>query len=101
MADNEILGKNIVYLQDWVESERGGDQRPDGYSVHLSEEERNLFVTHYWDDMPNETPHEYSRPSGRLRIAQVSGYLYKRVLDAKKRHGLMINDLSDIEKILA
>jgi len=53
-----------VIRQDWLESERGWGFRPDGYSLHLTEEDRKSYIKAYWDRMPDQVPDEYSRPSG-------------------------------------
>jgi hypothetical protein len=50
-----------VYRQNWLESERGWGIRPDGYSLHLSRLDRDVYVRQYWDRMPNQVPDEYSR----------------------------------------
>ncbi len=54
---------HIAYLLDWEESERGWGSRPDGTSIHVSEEECTKYVKEYWDRQPKgEVPDEYSRP---------------------------------------
>ena len=53
-----------VIRQNWIESERGWGFRPDGYSLHLSEEDRQAYIKTYWAGMPDQVPDEYSRPSG-------------------------------------
>ena len=54
----------VVVRQNWEESERGWGVRPDGYSLHLTQSDRNVFVRAYWDSMPGEVPDEYERPTG-------------------------------------
>ncbi len=61
-----------VIVQKWEESERGWGVRPDGYTLHQTDEHRKAFIKEYWDGMPNETPDEYSRPSGAPYEAYVS-----------------------------
>lgn len=58
MTEQEIV------QQRWEESERGWGVRPDGFSLHLSDEDRTGFIEEYWESMPDEVPDEYSRPSG-------------------------------------
>lgn len=57
-----------VLVQSWLESEEGWGYRPDGVSIHFSEESRKQYIDAYWSAMQvkygNETPHEYSRPEG-------------------------------------
>lgn len=60
-----------VIVQKWEESERGWGTRPDGYSIHPTEEARERFIKAYWDRQPKETPDEYSRPHGTPYTAEV------------------------------
>lgn len=53
-----------LLVQDWEEMERGWGSRPDGYSLHLDDEDRKRFIKAYWDKMPNHVPDEYSTPYG-------------------------------------
>jgi hypothetical protein len=53
-----------VVCQRWLERERGWGQRPDGYSLHLSETDRKTYCKDYWDKMPDEVPDEYSKEDG-------------------------------------
>lgn len=55
---------SALVCQKWEESERGWGQRPDGYSLHVSEADRAEYVRAYWARMPAAVPHEYSRPCG-------------------------------------
>jgi len=55
--------KNTVIVQKWEESEAWGT-RPDGFSLHLTDEDRKAYIKAYWDGMPDATPAEYSRPDG-------------------------------------
>lgn len=58
------LGPNEAICQKWEESEKGWGTRPDGFSLHLSYEALAKFITAHWDELPDEVPEEYSRPSG-------------------------------------
>ncbi len=72
-----------VLRQDWLESERGWGQRPDGYSLHLTESDRQRYVTEYWGRMPDEVPDEYSRPDGSPVRIDVDELLYAQVKASK------------------
>ncbi len=61
-----------VIVQKWEESEQGWGIRPDGYSLHLTEEDRKAFVTAYWATLPDEAPYCYSSPSGTPYRAAVN-----------------------------
>lgn len=68
-----------VLCQKWEESERGWGTRPDGYSLHLSEADKNAFIKTYWDGMPDEAPDEYSRPDGTPYWCAVNEEVYKEI----------------------
>lgn len=53
-----------ILVQRWEESERGWGTRPDGYSIHLSKKDLDIFINEYWEKMPNQVPDVYSRPYG-------------------------------------
>jgi hypothetical protein len=55
--------KKLVIAQKWEESELGFGFRPDGYSLHLTHEDRKAFVGEYWAAMPEKLPNIYSRPT--------------------------------------
>lgn len=73
------MEKFTVIRQNWIESERGWGIRPDGYSLHLNDEQRAQFVKAYWDSKPNETPDEYSRPDGAPERIEVDASIYEAV----------------------
>ncbi len=74
--------EKIVVLETWTESETGWGQRPDGASIHLNKEDYKKFVQEYWDGMPDETPHEYSRPNDNLNTVRISSDLHKKLKDS-------------------
>jgi hypothetical protein len=81
-----------VVRVDWVESERGWGQRPDGYSLHLTREDAEAFIKDYWDKMPDrgprgEVPDEYSRP-GEPMLSQVNTRTLRKI--KKSKNGLRV-----------
>lgn len=78
------MTESIIH-QLWEESERGWGVRPDGYSHHLSYQDRSVFIKEYWDSMPDEVPDEYSRSSGDLKEVQVSSEDYAKLVEARQR----------------
>lgn len=56
------------WAQEWLERERGWGERPDGFSLHESEDAVKQFIADYWKSMPGsgpqDAPDEYSAPSG-------------------------------------
>jgi hypothetical protein len=73
-----------VVRQNWEESERGCGIRPDGYSLHLSEIDREQFIKDFWADQPGgPVPDEYSRPSGSGFLVDVQDHIYKEIQTSK------------------
>jgi hypothetical protein len=74
-----------VYCQLWEESERGWGQKPDGYSLHLSLEDRSAFIDSYWKDMPDAVQDVYERPRGEPYKASLrtNSKLYQMLLKSK------------------
>lgn len=87
-----------IVCQEWEESERGWGVRPDGATLHLTEEDRKAFCAEYWElekkRNPNgEVPDEYSRESGPPRTITVREAWYQRVERAKATKGLWLTRL--------
>lgn len=77
-------GPHPVVRQDWMESERGWGQRPDGYSLHRTAEDCKRFIKEYWSRMPprdqfGNPPDEYSFPSGEPFVVDVDQKTYDEV----------------------
>ena len=77
------MTKFTVIRQNWLESERGWGQRPDGYTLHLTTSDRDAYVRAYWDRMPDEVPDEYSRPDGQPILVDVDKATYELVKASK------------------
>ncbi len=80
----ESLEKKVVFGLCWEESERGWGPRPDGCSLHLTQEDRTEFVREYWASMPKQVPNEYSRPCEGQYAATVSADLYEKIKETRK-----------------
>jgi hypothetical protein len=80
-----LEGERIVIKQSWLESEIGWGTRPDGYSLHLSDQDREKFIEEYWNRMPSEVPDEYSRPTGNPKLQTVPELTWKDLLNARAR----------------
>jgi hypothetical protein len=83
MNDRDIDRHYTLICQKWVESERGWGTRPDGYSLHVTDEDRRSFVKEYWKEMPDVVPDEYSRPDGTPYLIEVNEETYKLVKRTK------------------
>ena len=72
-----------VVCQEWELSERGWGIRPDGYSLHLSEDSRTEYEKSYWarENKRNTggVPNEYSRPSGTPYLIDIDAKTYKKL----------------------
>jgi hypothetical protein len=57
---------NKVILQIWEESERGWGTRPDGFSMHIDQKERDRYIQAIYDGRKSDTtiPNEYERIVG-------------------------------------
>ena len=75
--------KPKLLRQNWLESERGWGIRPDGYTLHMSVEDRKAFVSDYWSKMPDQVPDEYSRPCGEPNWVEVDKQVYTEVKDSE------------------
>lgn len=72
-----------LYAIEWVEHERGWGSRPDGFSLHRSQEEAAKFVKDFYEKQPKDyVPDEYSRPCNeKAKLIQVSESLHDYVVD--------------------
>jgi hypothetical protein len=82
-----------ILVTEWLETERGWGQRPDGYSLHLTLRDMKKYIQEYWDSMPDrgpggEAPDEYSRPCGPENgvWCECSDELYQQVIAAAIAH---------------
>jgi len=80
MEKEEFEMKTVV-VQKWEESELGWGSRPDGYTIHQSEQHRIDFIKSYWDSMPPSPPNEYSRPYGSSYLIDISVEDYKELVE--------------------
>ena len=85
---NDTEKKYCVVCQKWEESERGWGTRPDGYSLHVSFAELKIFISEYWDRMPDEVPDEYTRPCGNPYQCTVDEKTYCEIKGHEEKHGL-------------
>lgn len=81
-------GKNVVFCQQWEESERDWGVRPDGYSLHLTIQDLEEFKSVYWSRMSEYIPDEYSRPCGQHYECFIDDNIYRDLIESKSKHGL-------------
>lgn len=78
--------------QDWEESERGWGTRPDGFTLHLTQEAHKAFVEAFWKRQKEicgpTAPDEYTRTSGEPKLVQVSEKIYRKLVKHKAKNGL-------------
>lgn len=82
VAEKGEIQREVV-VQKWEESEAGWGTRPDGFTIHLNDEDRKTFIKKYWARMPDEAPDEYSRPSGTPYKAYVDEKTYAKLKKSK------------------
>ena len=85
------MSVKIVEIE-WIESEAGWGQRPDGFTYHPTIESAQQYINDYWTKMPTEVPGCYSRPENITPIfvnevfallVEYNGTVYS---DKKVRH---------------
>lgn len=90
---------NRCYFQRWEESERGWGVRPDGCSLHLSEELHKKYLTDIYNTRQNETiPYEYDRITGNQIECFVSDTIFNH-LKEKSNLRLMEYEMNNLIKI--
>lgn len=85
-----------VICQEWLETERGWGQRPDGASLHLTTKDKDDFIKDYWAKMPDYTPDEYSRPCGEAKIIEVDGALADSIRATERGLWILQRDYSEL-----
>ena len=92
---------NIAWLQSWEESEAGWGQRPDGYSLHLTEQAAKDYTRGYMDEQKRQlgptTPHTYNRPAGKPYQVIIND---QTLTELKKEGNLRLSELSNMPKLL-
>jgi hypothetical protein len=73
-----------VVCQQWEESEASWGVRPDGYSLHLTEADREAYVTQFWAEERKRnpsraTPAEYTRECGTPYLVDVDQETYDKI----------------------
>lgn len=82
----------LVICQEWWETERGWGHRPDGYTLHLTQEDYKAWMAeHYAQRTSKEPPNEYSYPSGSPRTLQVDSKVHKQLLASRANDGYGIH----------
>lgn len=94
---------NKVFMQLWEESERGWGTRPDGCSLHLSIEEKIIYINNVYNSRNNlSTPDEYDRVVGSEIEVFIEDSLYESIKFSKSvrlfEHEL--NNLFSLEEII-
>lgn len=70
---------NRCIIQLWEESERGWGVRPDGCSIHVNEERKELYINGIYNNRGVDVPDEYDRPIGNSIECFISDDLFDRV----------------------
>lgn len=78
------MNHSVVRI-DWIESERGWGQRPDGYSLHLNVEDCERYVDNAMrcqaQGLPaGQVPDEYSATVGRPYLVDVDDETFNSLL---------------------
>jgi hypothetical protein len=73
---------NKCILQIWEESERDWGTRPDGCSLHLTEDEHTLYLDSIYSDRGDIVPHEYERVVGEPVVCFVSDTIFEKLQES-------------------
>jgi len=89
----------VLYVE-WEYSESGWDVEHNGCSLHLKEEDIQIFVDQYCETLPKDhVPEGYSRPSVHIKpfTVKVSDELYSKIQNSKQ--GIMMYEDAEEEAI--
>ncbi len=89
---------NKVILQLWEESERGWGVRPDGCSIHIDTENRDLYVSNLYKDRSDDVPDTYERVLGDPITAFLNDRLFD-LISSDKSIRLFENELNNLIKL--
>lgn len=89
---------NKVILQLWEESERGWGVRPDGCSIHIDKENRDLYVSNLYKDRDGDVPDTYERVLGDPITAFLDDRLFDLISNDKSIR-LFENELNNLIKL--
>lgn len=80
-APQQLAQWHPVVAQDWEESERGWGTRPDGYTLHLTVDDRDAYVKAYYAKHNNldEAPDCYTRTYGSPKLIDVGPETYAKL----------------------
>lgn len=91
-----------LYMQYWVESERGWGIRPDGSSIHFSLENLKDYINDIYCNRDDEVPNIYERTCGDPIEIEVNETIYNLVSENKNLRltQYQLNNLIKLEDIL-
>ncbi len=77
-----------VFCHQWEESEKGCGTRPDGYSLHLTQEDIRRYVQKICAGRSvDNVPDEYTRVAGEPYRCNVDATVYRQLQSNKKKGG--------------
>ena len=96
----------FAHIITWEESERGWGCRPDGFSLHVSQDEADNYIKEHWKREQefnakygiSGVPDEYSRPvSNKAEVVPITSKAAKALTEAHRagKHGLHMHRKSD------
>lgn len=93
---------NKVILQRWEESEKNWGVRPDGCSLHLTENDRDSYVKEIYKNRKSDVPDVYERVIGNSVTVFIEDELYDILIDNKnlrlQEHEL--NNLVNLDELI-
>ena len=73
------VAKVRAICQKWVEYSANGERKPDGYTIHLSVEERAAYIDNYWKELEKPTPLVHSAPYGTPYLIEIDPEMAERI----------------------
>lgn len=68
-----------IVCQKWMEYGPGNARKEDGFTLHLTNEDRDKYIDTYWENLAKPTPEIYSAPYGTPYVALVDEIVVARI----------------------
>ena len=66
-----------ILFQEWWERDSWSGPSRSGYTLHKTLEDKNRYITRYWDGMPDDVPESFVSPEGEPVWIELPDYLYE------------------------
>ncbi len=83
---------HTVVCQRWTESDRWSGRSSAGYSIHLTDKDRAVFVKTYNDSLPSQVPEAYDFADGEPFLVDIDQEAYDEIkasVNGVRKYGSM------------